>query len=437
MKKVHLTDDDLRRLIEEDDLEVRDRLILHHLAVCPECCAVGGYLLRLFEAGNIDLPLCSLEIKLAQSRAEAPGLWEEIAASSFEEQRLAIRSSPRFRSWGLTELLCERSIELAATDAARGLEVATLAAEIAGKLQEWQPAEQHWLEELRGFAWAHVGNAWRVLGDLRKADDAFETAEDWWESGAVDVGDILGYEGRFWALKASLRRAQRRLPEALELIEQALAAEEKPEDRGRILIKKAKIMEEMGEFKKALSILRKAEGLLGVTPAPRLRLCIGHNRIWLLALTGRHAEARTLLPEVLELSRTLGNDLDLIRLRWVEGQIAFGFGEHEPAKRAFEEVRQEFASRGLGFDAALASLEVAVIYAHEKNAAAVKVIAQEILPLFGVQDIPREAFAVLGLFIQAAGAESLTEEFARHVLKEFRKTRYTAVSPEEQEVLEN
>ena len=59
---------------------------------------------------------------------------------------------------------------------------------IADLLKEAAPAIAG-LYQLRGYAWAHDGNARRVMGDLRNADESFAIAESWWEAGVAGVGD--------------------------------------------------------------------------------------------------------------------------------------------------------------------------------------------------------------------------------------------------------
>jgi len=435
MRDAHLTADDLEKLLQGDDLTVYNRLLLHHLALCPECRAVGGYLLELYEAGAVDLELCTIDIGFALSRRDAPQLLEKLSEFPFKRQMALVRKKQEFRSWGLCELLCEASLRQAPNDADRAVELAKLAVEIAMLLKEWEPAELYWLEELRGYAWAHLGNGYRVKGELPMAVEAFETSDGWWQKGNADAGDVLGYEVRLLDLKASLRRAQRQLPEARKLLAQALELETSPTGRGRLLITKAKVLEEGGEYDEALRTLESAEGLLGQDAEPRLRLCIAHNRIWLLAISGRHLEAKLLLPDVVRLSRQIGNDPDLVRLRWVEGQIEYAFGNLPAAREAFGEVRERFVKDDLVFDAALVSLELAALHARAGEPEAAKAIAREILPLFGVRKVPRETVASLGLFIQAVEAETLTEDLARQVIGYLRRTRSEGLEPSENDAV--
>jgi hypothetical protein len=148
---------------------------------------------------------------------------------------------------------------------------------------------------------------------------------------------------------------------------------------------------------------------------PRLVLCLKHNLVWFLPSAGLHQEASILLPEVKDLAERIGNDLDLLRLRWAEGRVAFGLGLRGPAEQAFKEVQQEFLERDLGYDAALVSLDLAVLYAQESCVQELKQLALDVLPAFSSREVHREAMAALILFQHACEEERLTVELARRL----------------------
>lgn len=406
MDDAHLTPEGLRKLLEESGDEEMNRLLLHLLAVCPSCHRVGGYLLDLYRTGAIGLPFSTIDVGFARSRAEAPALMARLARYPFERQRAFVRDLPRFRSWGLCELLCEESERVAPADARRAVELAELAVELAGALEEWQPAEELWLFELRANAWAHLGNARRVLGEMRSAREAFTKADELWRAGADSMGDVLGYEARILAMKASFLAADRRPAEARAALDQALQAEPAGSLRLALVIGKAKLLGEEGESDFAVSLLQEVTPQIDRVAEPRLLLCARHNLLGLLTIAGRHDEAEALLPEVAALSHALDNDLDLVRLRWAEGRLAAGKGEAEQAITLLSSVRDELSSRGVGYDTALVSLELALVYARSGRFEEVRAIARDIIPLFLVQDVHREAIAALTVFVQAAEAGS-------------------------------
>jgi hypothetical protein len=110
-----------------------------------------------------ELASTGLARALAESRAEAPELAAELGPYRFEERGHLIRTHRRFVSWGLCEWLCHESVRLTAIDAERAVESAELAVLVSDLLKETEPAKARRLYRLRGYTWAHDGNARRVL----------------------------------------------------------------------------------------------------------------------------------------------------------------------------------------------------------------------------------------------------------------------------------
>jgi tetratricopeptide (TPR) repeat protein len=430
MEHAHLEEGDLDLLLAVEPGEAWLRSLLHKLAVCPECYRIGGYVLDLYQAGGLKIPFGPIDLALARSRAEAPGLWQELADRTLADQRALVQSDRRFASWGLCELLCQESERIAAANASQAVERAELAVLVADLLEDGDPVEDRWIYQLRGYAWAHLGNARRVLGDLLAADEAFQMADSWWQAGEV-VGDALGYGPVILELTASLRTAQRRFPEALELLDRVieLYTEDDPEHRdphraGRALVRKALAMIQMGAPESAIRYLREARALINPGREPRLLFCLEQNLLASLASAGRFREAESFLPVVEQVCREVATDLDQFRVRWVEGRIAVGLGERERAREAFEEVRRELGKREMGYDTALVSLELAALELEEGRTAKVKELARETVTVFRAQEVQREALAALLLFRRAALKERATAQLARDVAEFLNRVRH-------------
>lgn len=418
----HLDAAGLEDLVLLNGHRAQKRFLLEALGLCPECARVGEHLLAAREAGWLSEDYGILEAELARSRFQAPGLWEKLARYSQEKRRGLIQDTDRFLSWGLCELLCRQSREAAAGDAVQAVELAELAVLVAGRLPPNHPFEPEWLLGLQALAWAYLGNARRVLGELRSAEEAFSRADELWTLGEAEVGDPLGYGPVLLDLQASLLRAQRRFREAVMYLDQVVAAyrDGRPEVReahlaGRALVNKAYTLDQMGEPERAVEALREAAPLVDPKRDPRLFLCLQHNLLLFLTNLGRHREAAALLPKVETMTREAGSALDLVRLRWAEGRIAAGLGQTARAAELFRSVRQDFLAQGIGYDAALVSLELAALYAREGKTAEMKELAGEMLPVFRSRDVHREALAALAVFQQAAAREAAGAELVGRV----------------------
>ena len=266
--------------------------------------------------------------------------------------------------------------------------------------------------ETAGVRLCSSRHAYRIFGDLRKADEAFAKFSELWKAGKDDPSTLLD-EGRLIAMKAALRREQRCFDEALELLDQALALDKHEALRGVLLLSKSKALEEAGDAAEALTVLRSAAAFIDPAAEPRHFLCYRQNLLLLLVELQGFTEATALFPEVTELSRRLGNRLDRLRLRWAEARIADGHKEVDRAISLFNQVRADFISADMTFDAALVSLDLATLFAREGRPAEVKAMARSLVPIFEAQGVDREALASLAAFRQAAEREAASVSLIR------------------------
>jgi tetratricopeptide (TPR) repeat protein len=267
-----------------------------------------------------------------------------------------------------------------------------------------------------------------VQGDLTGAERSFDSADSWWVAGTVDTEDALGYEPVLWDLKASLRTAQRRFPEAILLLDAAAEAfligeHRDPHLAGRSLIKKGLLLTEKGDTAPAIQALKKANGLIDPEREPRLLLCLRHNLADNLSKAGQYKEAAALLPDLKVLAATHGCAKDRLRLDWVEGRVAAGLGDHELARRLLTKVRQAFLDEGNAFDAALTSLDLSISYLAVGKSAEVGELADEMVIVFRDLAVAREPLAALLLFQDAARQETATADLAREVAASLTRAR--------------
>jgi transcriptional regulator with XRE-family HTH domain len=171
--------------------------------------AVSSYLLEDLVAASQRSP--------SDLRLEAARFWAHVEGLPPHRRRRAVELSPRAsRSWALAERLCHESERAASSTAAEALDLADLALRVAQRVE----GGEDWRCQIQGYAWAYVGNARRAAKDLAGADAAFVTAWELWRDSSAPEAGVLA-EWRMLSLEASLRRDQRRFPEALELLARA------------------------------------------------------------------------------------------------------------------------------------------------------------------------------------------------------------------------
>ena len=350
-----------------------------------------------------------LKRALRESR-EAPELVAELLLLPREQRFERVRNEPRFRLLLLCDRLEEASRAAWTEDPAAGVELAELAVEVADGLDRriYGPAL---VEDARAMAAACLGNARRVAGDLVRAEEALDRAERLY--GHFEL-DFLTH-ARILVFRASLRNAQGRFADADLLLDRALPLYREAGDshlEGRTWITKGMTLGNGGDFQAAVESLN--EGLRLIDPAtePRLLLVAHHNRIWFLDDDGKHREAEELLESSRHLYLQLGDRMDLVRLRWLEGRIALHLGRLDDARRALGLARDGFVEQEVGFDAALVALDLAVVHARQGDAEGVRRIVSEVVPVFQAVQVQPDLLAALLLLRDVNEAEILVERLA-------------------------
>jgi tetratricopeptide (TPR) repeat protein len=392
--------------------EIQQLVIPHLVAVCAGCREIHQELQRLKqEVGHWD------EMVVVMEGLDAPELWQRLQLLPYDQQLRQVEEDGGLQTWALCRLLLRKSLEATLHRPDLAVQLAFLAVKVTAHLGE--AYHRDWVMDLRALAFAYLGNARRVVGELQSAADAFHEAHSHLRRSGSGNPRV---EAEILDLEASLLREERRFGEALELLKRVIATytSEDPEVQdlhlaGQALVKKANTLEQMGDVEQAIAVLREAAPLVVEERDPRLVLCLRHNLVGFLSAAGKSEEAAALLPEVKELAIRLGNDLDLVRLRWAEGRVALGSGQRGPAEQAFQEVQREFLERDMGYDAALVSLDLAILYAQEGCIPELKQLALDILPVFSSREVHREAMAALLLFQHACQEERLTVELARQL----------------------
>ncbi|HKI03654.1 MAG TPA: hypothetical protein VKK31_16870 [Thermoanaerobaculia bacterium] len=440
MNEIHPTPEALEGFVlgQLSTMEMRD-IARHLLTGCLECQEATVNLwepsdeiddpmaVAVTEAGDVQScddydeildrvfeKVVAAESVVTAQRAVGHKLFEELMQVSADRRHLLVSNSNRFRNPMLCERLIDESYEARFEEPRLSVGIARLATLVADRLTPADCGGQEYLDSLRARSWAYLGNAFRINFDFASSEEAFEAAQSLLDGGRVALLD----RARVLVLQAVLRRDQQRFAEAFHLLDRACALYKKLGQwslLGRTLLQKALVCGESGDGEGEMRLLRRALDLIDPQADPRVFLAARHNLINALHESGRSREAFALLFHSRPLYLKAGDRMNLLKLRWLEGLVAFGLQRIEQAEAAFREVRQAFIEIGLDYDVALVSLDLALAYTVQGRTADVLQVAEETLAIFQAHNIHREAMAALLVFCSAARLDQVGIDLVREV----------------------
>jgi tetratricopeptide (TPR) repeat protein len=173
----------------------------------------------------------------------------------------------------------------------------------------------------------------------------------------------------------------------------------------------------------AVEVTRGAVKIMNPTEEPRLFVFAHLNIAFFFHEAGRHAEAMEALTEASEQARSFPDAYTQVRITWLEGKLAAALGDLDRAEKTFLEVRENLIARRQRYDAAMVSLDLALLYLRQNRTADLMTIAEEMHALFTAEEVLREALAALLVFQEAARKEQLTAEAVQKFLAVLKRLR--------------
>jgi tetratricopeptide (TPR) repeat protein len=296
-------------------------------------------------------------------------------------------------------------------------------AELAYLVLQYSPAGPE-MVSLLALAVASMGNASRVSGDRRGADRTFAHVRALVVQQEVRDAAVLA---RIDDLEGSLRKDLRQFPEAEELLTRAAqlyVVADSRVDLARVLVNLGTIYNLQGKVESALDFTRAALRELSPEVEPRLYLHGRYNMALYLVERGDPAEAAEVLDADEHLYKRYPEPWIQLRLTGLRGKIAAARGDFSAAEAAFVKMRDGFLEQGIGYDAAIVSMDLALLYLRQGRMAELKTLAKEMLPIFRAQDVHREAVAALVLFQEAVREEQVTVAFVRELAAYLDRARH-------------
>jgi tetratricopeptide (TPR) repeat protein len=286
----------------------------------------------------------------------------------------------------------------------------SLAESAAGVAKHIKAEKYPWpgfIADLRARAFAELGNAYRLNLRFQDADAAFAQAREFLAAGSGDPA----LNAQVLDLAASLRSSQRRLDDAIALLEEVHSLYVEAGDShlaGRALISKGINTHYQGHPREAVDLFERGLRLLDSERDPQLTAISQEVLLHALTDCGEYRQASVLLLQSGLREAFAAEPLNLLKLRWVEGKIHAGLGRPAKAERAFAEVRREFLRLGQVYDAALVGLELAAAWLRQGLPAQVRELAEEMYETFAELGVQPEAARALYFVREACLVQVVT-----------------------------
>ncbi|MFL6234913.1 MAG: zf-HC2 domain-containing protein [Thermoanaerobaculia bacterium] len=329
------------------------------------------------------------------------------APGGLGDENFPWREAQALHGWPLCEALLRKSYEARFTDPKRMLSLAESAVGVAKHLKTEKYPWPGFVADLRARAFAELGNAYRLNLRFQDAESAFAQARVFLDEG---TGDSL-LHAQVLDLEASLRSSQRRLEDAIVLLDQVYRFYLEAGDShlaGRALISKGSNTLYQGNPEEAVILLQEGLQKLDFKRDPSLGTLCRLNIIDALTRAGKNYQASLQLLQSGLREKLADAPLNLLKLRWVEGKIHAGLGRPLKAERAFFEVRLEYLRLGQVYDAALVGLELAAVWLPQGKVAEVRELAEEMYETFAELGIQPEAARALYFVREACLYQAVT-----------------------------
>lgn len=324
----------------------------------------------------------------------ADALMAELLAVPTNCQSQHMTGKGRFGSPPFVRLLIQQSHAARYRNADQMLHLADLARLAAEICSPEQAGNALRLSDLQTRAWGQYGNALRVCGKPREAEEAFVTAQALRQMGTGDPALRAWLFGRITPLYV----VRERYEDAIELSEQAAQIyHELGEDHllAGTLVQKAIACIYSGETAVAIRTLNQAIPLIDHDEDPHLLLAACHNLIRCYIDLGRPDQALQLYSETRDLYHELDDALILLRALWQEGQLLRDLGHLRAAETALLRSRKGFVESNLIYEVALVSLDLASVYVKLGLVEDLKETVATTLPVFRALRVEQKTMASL------------------------------------------
>ncbi|MFL6197881.1 MAG: hypothetical protein ACJ76J_01785 [Thermoanaerobaculia bacterium] len=361
----HLTRNELERFRVNRSGPVEKRKVMAHLLAGCEPCRKSARAVffprnldytRMFE--RLEGVLVNTDTALRAERRRGQELWRLLEPLDATQRLLWLKNDPRLHVWGLYNLLLNEARNVLRQDRGAAVGLYYLAWMIAQKLSPEVYGDAR-VRDFQGIAATHLGNAKRLYGDLRGAEEDLARAEELLELGTGDLLDRAYLLG----IRATLKSDLGYFEDAAAMFRKAVSCAHQMGDRHLEATYLIAWSSSTGwvDPERALDLAERAEAKLEAGAEPHLELGVRHLKVYWMSESGRTSEARGLLEENRPLYAGFPDPVTQGRLLRLEGHLTRSEGNLEESERKFRELVALYERHDFDFDLALAGVELSQV----------------------------------------------------------------------------
>jgi len=362
---LHLTRNELERFRVNRSGPVEKRKVMSHLlAGCTPCQKSAREVFfprkldytRMIE--KLEGVLLQADTAVRAERRRGEELWRLLEPLDATQRLLWVKNDPRLHVWGLYNLLLNEARKVLRQDRGEAVGLYHLAWMIAQKLSPEIYGDAR-VRDFQGIAATQLGNAKRLYGDLRGAEEDLARAEELLELGTGDLLDRAYLLG----VRATLKSDLGYFEDAATMFREAVSCAHQMGDRHLEATHLIGWSSSVGwvDPERALELAERAEARLERGADPHLELGASHLKVSWMSELGRTAEARGLLEENRPLYASFADPVTQGRLLRLEGHLTRSEGNLEESERKFRDLVALYERHDFDFDLALAGVELSQV----------------------------------------------------------------------------
>ncbi|HZF08225.1 MAG TPA: hypothetical protein VFE33_05480 [Thermoanaerobaculia bacterium] len=370
--------------------------------------------------GKAEWAVSELLASAPQQSQATEQLMAELQNTPASDQKSILKKDQRFANPQAVKRLIDCSHQERYQDPEKMLHWAELAHALSTRCDEKAAGGKARLADLRARSGSQLGNALRVAGRLHEAREAMMQS---WEQLRQGTGDPL-LRAQLMEQMASLHTFERSFTAAISILDEAAEIyRELGESHflARTLVQAAIASLYAGEPENSIHLLNRAIPLIDHEEDPHLLLAACHNLVLGYIDLDQPERALDLYSQSRELYKDFKDSLILLRSAWQEGRLLRDLGHLQVAETALLRARQGFMERGLAYEVAVVSLDLASVYVRLGALEELRQTLTETMPIFRSLRIGREALGALIQLQQVAHQEHQALELIREVTARLEK----------------